>query len=40
VLEKQRETAFAKAVSEISSLEGKLRTKIVELQKRETSLAL
>jgi len=39
-LEKLRETAFSKAVSEISNLESKLRTKIVELQKRETSLSL
>jgi len=40
LLEKNREVAFSKAISEISSLESKLRNKINELQKRETSLGM
>jgi hypothetical protein len=39
-LEKQRESAFSKAINEISNLESKLRNKILELQKRESSISL
>jgi len=39
-LEKQRELAFTKGISDISNLESKLRTKIAELQKRESSVII
>lgn len=39
-LEKQREAAFTKAISDISNLESKLRGKIAELQKRESGVVI
>jgi len=39
-LEKQRELAFTKGISDISNLESKLRTKIADLQKRESNVII
>lgn len=39
-LEKQRELAFTKGINDISNLESKLRTKIADLQKRESAVVI